>query len=1154
MDLQNSKSLILFILSIYLCVYRTAPISGESDNSPSFYKFSRFGLLSSSGLTLKSKNNIFGCKFPAKPTSPLNFLNLLLILSGNIERNPGPTKPSSKSKKNLFPCGICNKQCTWRQPSVACDSCNIWFHQKCLFMRSAVFDNLHNVSWYCLKCGLPNFSSELFANSKSSLNCSNSFQLLNSSASFENEPTPIYTSTPKSSSCAPKLKSSTFSGLNILVINFQSFFKKRAEFSNFVNELECDVVIGSETWLSPDHLNSELLLDDYDIFRKDRNSHGGGVLLAVKKSLCAEIIPSSSDTESVFCKINVKGKKPIVFGSVYRPPSRTDFDYSLKIVSELHNIFNKFKTASLWFGGDFNLPDINWKTSEITGNQYPHSLNSLYLDMSQDLCLDQIVNVPTRGPNILDLIFTNRPDIAKEPEALAGLGDHECVFSKISLKVFRKKPAKREILLWTKADNENMINDCKTFKSKFFETFDSTSNVLEIWDFIKSEIQKIIQKNVPSKITSSKQHQPWINTKTKQLLRKKERWYSKAKKLNNVTTWKTYKKIKSQCQNACRQTHNQYLDSIFADDTSNKKLFAYVKSRKQENVGIPDLKSERGLPIRDPKLKADLIHKQFDSVFSNPSPPVQAPEVNFDKIPTIPDIEVTSPGIRKLLEKIDPHKAIGPDKIPGQFLKLCAAEMADILTTLFNASLSQGVVPPDWKTANIVPLFKKGDKSNPANYRPISLTSLTCKILEHVVFSNFMSHFEKFSILDDAQHGFRKNRSCVSQLITTLDDFANTLKNQHQTDAILLDFSKAFDKVDHLGLLSKLETYGIRGPLLEWTSSFLIGRKQSVVVDGHTSSPSDVLSGVPQGTVLGPLFFLVYINDISKGLTKGTTIRLFADDSLLYRPIKSPKDCEILQHDLNTLQNWEKIWKMEFHPGKCNLLQITNKRNPIDFIYNIHNTPLQKVDSAKYLGVVVDSKLNWKPHYSHLISNCKKTLSFIRRNLPKAPRFVKSRCYTTLVRPKAEYASSVWDPYQKLYIDRIERIQKSAARFVTGNYKMESGNTATNLNFLGWKTLEERRTGNKLSIFNKGLLGKIDIPTDHLKLNTRTTRRGGGGPQYTKEFSKIDAHRNSFYPSVTRLYNKLPLEIRSCQDADKFADMISKIDLVALKNSLTYID
>ena len=209
-------------------------------------------------------------------------------------------------------------------------------------------------------------------------------------------------------------------------------------------------------------------------------------------------------------------------------------------------------------------------------------------------------------------------------------------------------------------------------------------------------------------------------------------------------------------------------------------------------------------------------------------------------------------------------------------------------------------------------------------------------------------------------NGFRKNRSCVSQLITTLNDFADTLKRKEQTDAILLDFSKAFDKVDHLGLLSKLEHYGIRGPLLEWTSSFLIGRKQCVVIDGKASEPTNVLSGVPQGTVLGPLFFLVYINDISKNLTPGTKIRLFADDSLLYRTIRSTIDSQILQKDLNTLQHWEKLWKMEFHPGKCNLLRITNKSTPVKFTYNIHDTPLSQVDSAKYLGVLIDSKLNWK--------------------------------------------------------------------------------------------------------------------------------------------------------------------------------------------------
>ena len=175
------------------------------------------------------------------------------------------------------------------------------------------------------------------------------------------------------------------------------------------------------------------------------------------------------------------------------------------------------------------------------------------------------------------------------------------------------------------------------------------------------------------------------------MLRKKERWLAKAKQLNDACTWKTYKKIKQQTQKACRQTHNQYLNSIFNDDVSSKKLFSYVKNRKQENVGIPDLKSDRGHPVRDPLKKAELIHKQFDSVFSNPSPPVQANLDESTKVPTIPDIEVTSPGIRKLLEKIDPHKATGPDNIPCQFLKTHAVKMADVFRTLFQASLNQGV-------------------------------------------------------------------------------------------------------------------------------------------------------------------------------------------------------------------------------------------------------------------------------------------------------------------------------------------------------------------------------------------------------------------------------------------------------------------------------
>ena len=216
----------------------------------------------------------------------------------------------------------------------------------------------------------------------------------------------------------------------------------------------------------------------------------------------------------------------------------------------------------------------------------------------------------------------------------------------------------------------------------------------------------------------------------------------------------------------------------------------------------------------------------------------------------------------KLLLNINPKKADGPDNISGHFLKICAHELVDVYQILFQASLDQGIVPQDWTEANVVPLFKKGDKSRAENYRPISLTSISCKLLEHVVHSNIINFLEKFEVLSEAQHGFRKFRSCISQLTITVNDFADCLKNKEQIDAILLDFSKAFDKVDHHGLLLKLEHLGIRNSLLKWIRSFLIGRTQKVLVEGMASTSKSVLPGVPQRTVLGPLFFLIYINDI----------------------------------------------------------------------------------------------------------------------------------------------------------------------------------------------------------------------------------------------------------------------------------------------------
>ena len=250
------------------------------------------------------------------------------------------------------------------------------------------------------------------------------------------------------------------------------------------------------------------------------------MFIAVKKELCGEFVESSNEVESVFVKINIKGKKSVILGSVYRPPA-SSYDYCSKSVNHIYNIFNKFKSSVFCIGGDFNLPDINWENSEIVGNQYPLTINQLYLDLSHDLGFNQIVDKPTRGNHILDLLFTNRPEIFKNPDILSGPADHDIVSLKCILKPIRKKPAKRKILLWSKVE-ESKIKKCTSkMKENFFNIFNSESNVTDIWNFIKKEVESIIETNVPSKTTSTRQHQPWINTKTKRLLRKKQRFLFK---------------------------------------------------------------------------------------------------------------------------------------------------------------------------------------------------------------------------------------------------------------------------------------------------------------------------------------------------------------------------------------------------------------------------------------------------------------------------------------------------------------------------------------------------------------------------------------------------------------------------------------------------
>ena len=354
-------------------------------------------------------------------------------------------------------------------------------------------------------------------------------------------------------------------------------------------------------------------------------------------------------------------------------------------------------------------------------------------------------------------------------------------------------------------------------------------------------------------------------------------------------------------------------------------------------------------------------------------------------------------------------------------------------------------VPEAWKNANVTAIYKKGSRAEAANYRPISLTSVASKLLGRIIHSHVMKHLEKHNILTDSQHGFRAKRSTETQLIQTIHDISKSLDKKEIVDMAILDFTKAFDKVPHKRLIHKLNYYGITGSIATWIETFLTGRTQQAVVNGATSSSTIVTSGIPQGTVLGPLLFLLYINDVPDNLS--TSVRLFADDCILYTPIRTQNDSSLLQNDLLKLQKWQDTWLMKFNPDKCYMMTLAI-RTPTSNMYTFCGQTLTSVTSHCYLGIHLSNTLNWTNQTKVASTKAQQTTGVIRRNLNKCPTHIKAVAYASLVRPILEYASAAWDPHSQNNVNTLERIQRQAARFCKNNYSREPGSVTKLLQVL----------------------------------------------------------------------------------------------------------
>ncbi len=357
----------------------------------------------------------------------------------------------------------------------------------------------------------------------------------------------------------------------------------------------------------------------------------------------------------------------------------------------------------------------------------------------------------------------------------------------------------------------------------------------------------------------------------------------------------------------------------------------------------------------------------------------------------------------KTLKSLAVNKSMGPDGIHPRLLKETANIMAPQLSLLFSKSMNEGKLPPDWKVADVKPIFKKGQKSNVENYRPVSLTSVVGKVMEGIIRDEIMSHLLNHDAISPHQHGFVSGRSTVTQLLETLELWTKILDEGGSVDIVYLDFRKAFDKVAHERLMRKIESHNIKGKLLEWIRAFLTNRTQKVVINDSTSSTQPVTSGVPQGSVLGPLLFTIFINDLPDKIN--SDVKMYADDTKVFRRVSCDEDQQQLQTDLDNLNDWASKWQMEFHPDKCKVLQIGryNRNLSYTMINEQSVTALSQSVAEKDLGIFVDKHLNFEKQSANVISKANRVLGTIRRSFNNLDCKMCVLLFKALVRPLLEY-------------------------------------------------------------------------------------------------------------------------------------------------------
>ena len=899
--------------------------------------------------------------------------------------------------------------------------------------------------------------------------------------------------------------------------------------------VNADFILIAESFCRNDITDAYLALPGYQLVcrRDGRDTAGGrgrGLLVYARVGIPASQLQlEGEDQVTECCGITIPwgrgGGEELKIVLVYRPPaipgSPGDGGNTERLCNLLRGLGGRVLVV-----GDFNLPQTDWDRgwSSCAGEM-------MVVDTMEDLFWHQLVRGPThRLGNTLDLCMTSSLELVAGVEVTAPLGGSDHNGLEVSfVGMDADKTTKEQVPDWAKANMQEMR--VRLGNVDWEQEFGEMGGE-ECMEKFYSVVDKVTKECVPMKLRRVGKKPLWMTSIIMRMLRKKRRlWRAYTNEGyygQDYRDFLAYKEVQKEIKREIKKAKRKVEKDLAKKAKKNPKMFyAYLKSKTSNRVGVGPLRGEDGL-VSDDKEMAGILNAQYSSVFTSEDlTNMPEPETLYTGDDPLTDVRFEVGEVEKKLKNIKASGAPGPDRLWSKVLHDMADVLAGPLAIIYNRLMEEGRVPVVWRMANVCPIFKKGAKGDPANYRPVSLTCVVGKVMESLIRDKIVEHLERNSLIRPSQHGFMAGKSTATNLLVYMEALTRLIDESHTVDVLYLDFAKALDKVPHKRLLEKCRGLGLGGRVLEWIRVWLEDRKQRVVLNGEASEWAGVLSGVPQGSVLGPTLFLIFINDIDMAVDVTNSILLkFADDTKVARVVESQEHQAELQMTIDRLVEWSREWQMLFNSEKCHIMHLGANNN--NFEYTMGGRVLEAVEFEKDVGVIVHRSLKPTMQCAQAANRANAILGQLSRAVSYRDKVTFMKLYKVYVRPHLEYAVVSWSPWSVGDKELLEKVQRRAVGMVSN---LRGRTYEARLAELDMTTLADRRERGDMITTYKIMSGKEKVePGVFFDMMAEgagpRTRAATGAHNIRARGYRLDIRKNSFSLRVPALWNSLPDSLR----------------------------